>query len=111
MSDQARTVIKVKNLDITFKMATGDVHAIRGVDYELKENEVLALVGESGCGKSISVKCRPGNACGYLLSGNAAFRRIPECAAASLQAASGGRYHDPAHGGLSSGGGRCEEGK
>ena len=56
MSDQARTVIKVKDLDITFKMATGDVHAIRGVDYELKENEVLALVGESGCGKSISVK-------------------------------------------------------
>ena len=44
MSDQARTVIKVKDLDITFKMATGDVHAIRGVDYELKENEVLALL-------------------------------------------------------------------
>ncbi len=56
MSDNARKVIDVKNLDITFKMATGDVHAIRGVDFQLKENEVLALVGESGCGKSITVK-------------------------------------------------------
>ena len=49
-------MIEVKNLDITFKMATGDVHAIRGVDFCLRENEVLALVGESGCGKSITVK-------------------------------------------------------
>ena len=56
MSDEARWVVEIKGLDISFKMATGDVHAIRGVDFSLKENEVLALVGESGCGKSISVK-------------------------------------------------------
>ncbi|MBR4808485.1 MAG: ABC transporter ATP-binding protein, partial [Lachnospiraceae bacterium] len=56
MRDEARTVIEVKDLDISFKMATGDVHAIRGVDFTLREGEVLALVGESGCGKSISVK-------------------------------------------------------
>ena len=37
-------------------MATGDVHAIRGVNFVLRENEVLSLVGESGCGKSISAK-------------------------------------------------------
>ena len=30
MSDQARVVLEVKDLDITFRMATGDVHAIRG---------------------------------------------------------------------------------
>ncbi len=56
MSDNARTVIEVKDLDISFKSPTGDVHAIRGVDFILRENEVLALVGESGCGKSITVK-------------------------------------------------------
>lgn len=56
MRDEARAVIEIKDLDITFKMATGDVHAIRGVDFTLREGEVLALVGESGCGKSISVK-------------------------------------------------------
>jgi oligopeptide transport system ATP-binding protein len=56
MSDEARKVLEVKDLDISFKMATGNVHAIRGVDFYLRENEVLALVGESGCGKSITVK-------------------------------------------------------
>ncbi len=56
MSDNARCVIEVNNLDITFRMATGNVHAIRGVNFQLLENEVLALVGESGCGKSITVK-------------------------------------------------------
>ncbi len=56
MNDNAEQVIEVKNLDISFKMATGDIHAIRGVDFSLGKNEVLALVGESGCGKSVSVK-------------------------------------------------------
>ncbi len=55
-NDNAERVIEVKNLDISFKMATGDIHAIRGVDFSLGRNEVLALVGESGCGKSVSVK-------------------------------------------------------
>ena len=56
MSDKSRSVIDVKNLDITFRMPTGNIHAIRGVDFSLRENEELALVGESGCGKSISAK-------------------------------------------------------
>ncbi|MBR4341391.1 MAG: ABC transporter ATP-binding protein [Lachnospiraceae bacterium] len=56
MSDKARVVIEAKNLDISFKMPTGNVHALRGVNFTLRENEVLALVGESGCGKSITAK-------------------------------------------------------
>ena len=56
MEDVAKTVVEVKNLKITFRLPTGDVHAIRGVDLTLHENEVLALVGESGCGKSVCVK-------------------------------------------------------
>ncbi|MCR5008588.1 MAG: ABC transporter ATP-binding protein [Oribacterium sp.] len=56
MNNYARQVMEVRNLDISFRMATGDIHAIRGVDFSLGENEVLALVGESGCGKSVSVK-------------------------------------------------------
>ncbi len=51
MNDIAERVIEVKNLDISVKMVTGDIHAIRGVDFFLGRNEVLALVGESGCGK------------------------------------------------------------
>lgn len=56
MSTKDDIVLEIKNLDITFKMATGDVHAIRGVNYKVRRNEVLALVGESGCGKSLSAK-------------------------------------------------------
>ena len=52
----SRTVLEVRNLDLSFRMPTGDVHAIRGVDFRLERNEVVALVGESGCGKSITVK-------------------------------------------------------
>lgn len=56
MLDRDRKVLEVKDLDITFKMVTGDVHAIRGVSFVLRENDVFTLVGESGCGKSISTK-------------------------------------------------------
>ncbi len=38
MSDKVKTVIEVKNLDLTFKMPTGDVHALRGVDFVLRES-------------------------------------------------------------------------
>ncbi len=56
MSGEDRTVLEVKDLKITFRLPTGDVHAIRGLDFTLAKNEVLALVGESGSGKSVSVK-------------------------------------------------------
>ncbi len=56
MSENSKKVIEVNNLDISFRMPGSSIHAIRGIDFSLGENEVLALVGESGCGKSISVK-------------------------------------------------------
>ena len=56
MNDDAKVILEVKNLDITFKMDDRNVHAIRGVDLKLRQNEILAIVGESGSGKSISAK-------------------------------------------------------
>ena len=56
MSSSAKNVLEVKDLKISFRLPTGDVHAIRGLDLTLEENEVLALVGESGSGKSVGVK-------------------------------------------------------
>lgn len=56
MSNQAKVVLEIKDLRVRFKLPTGDVHAIRGLNVTLHENEVLALVGESGCGKSVGVK-------------------------------------------------------
>jgi peptide/nickel transport system ATP-binding protein len=39
---------------VDYVMEEGTVHAVRGASYELLDNETLALVGESGCGKSQS---------------------------------------------------------
>ena len=54
--NKPRTVIEVKDLKITFRLPTGNVRAVRGLDFQLNENEVLTLVGESGSGKSVGVK-------------------------------------------------------
>lgn len=49
-------VLKVKNLSVSFYTPEGEVQAVRDVSFSLKEGEVLALVGESGCGKSVLCK-------------------------------------------------------
>jgi oligopeptide/dipeptide ABC transporter ATP-binding protein len=47
-------LLKVENLKTYFRTERGLVKAVDGVSYELKEGEILGLVGESGCGKSVS---------------------------------------------------------
>lgn len=47
-------LLRVENLHTTFFTANGPVHAVRGIDFDLSSRETLALVGESGCGKSIT---------------------------------------------------------
>lgn len=48
------TVLEVKNLNLGFQTETGFKQALFDVSYTLKEGETLALVGESGCGKTMS---------------------------------------------------------
>ncbi len=45
-------LLEVKNLSVTYRSPRGDVQAVRDVDLSLRPGEVLAVVGESGCGKS-----------------------------------------------------------
>jgi peptide/nickel transport system ATP-binding protein len=46
------SLLFVKDLYVTYKTQEGPVPAVRGVDIELSEGQVLGLAGESGCGKS-----------------------------------------------------------
>ena len=45
----------VKGLETQFKTPEGIIHAVNGVSFSLKEGETLGLVGESGCGKSVTM--------------------------------------------------------
>src|SRR5512143_3957598 len=48
-------ILEVKDLKVRFKVRDGYVHAVNGISYHLDESESLGIVGESGCGKSVSV--------------------------------------------------------
>ena len=49
------TLLEVKDLRTEFHTQDGVVHAVNGVTFHVDEGETLGLVGESGCGKSVSV--------------------------------------------------------
>ena len=61
-----KTILQIKNLDISFRTNAGVVHAIRGVNLDLQKGETVAIVGESGTGKSVTMKAAVG-----LLDSNA----------------------------------------
>ena len=51
----APKVLEVKDLVTQFKTRDGTVHAVNGVSFELQEGETLGIVGESACGKTVTV--------------------------------------------------------
>lgn len=60
-------ILDVKNLKVSYHTYAGEVQSVRGVSFYLNKGETLAIVGESGCGKSVTSKaimnlisCPPG---------------------------------------------------
>jgi oligopeptide transport system ATP-binding protein len=47
-------ILEIKNLKVSFQTYAGEVQSVRGVTFNLKKGECLAIVGESGCGKSVT---------------------------------------------------------
>ncbi len=65
-------ILRVKDLKTEFKVAKRTVHAVNSVTFDLERGETLCIVGESGCGKSVSahsiVQLLPVN--GHVVSGS-----------------------------------------
>ena len=55
MADRER-ILKIRDLNISFKIEGKKVNAIRGVNLDLYKGETIAIVGESGSGKSVTTK-------------------------------------------------------
>lgn len=48
------TLLNISNLNVSFQNEENIVHPVRGVDLKVRQGETVALVGESGCGKSVT---------------------------------------------------------
>lgn len=52
--EKVQNILEVKNLSVTFYTEEGAVPAVDDLSFCLQEHEILAIVGESGCGKSVT---------------------------------------------------------
>ena len=56
MSNEKQPILIVKNLKTYFEMDEGTVKAVDGVSFDVRPGQVVGIVGESGCGKSVTIK-------------------------------------------------------
>ena len=70
-------VISVRDLEVEFPTVLGNVHPLNGVSFDVPRGKVLGVVGESGCGKSVTARSimqiieRPG----HITAGSITFHR------------------------------------
>jgi oligopeptide transport system ATP-binding protein len=86
-------LLSVRDLTVRFRTHDGTVYAVNGVSFDLEEGETLGLVGESGCGKSVTnlamMRLLPQPA-GHLERGEVLFEeldltKLPEAAMRDLR--------------------------
>jgi len=49
-------LLDVENLSVSFYRPEGEIEALKNVSFSLREGEILAVMGETGCGKSVLCK-------------------------------------------------------
>ena len=72
---QERPILSVRNLSTHFNMAEGVVKAVQDVSFDLHRDDVLGIVGETGSGKSVTVKSIAGmtDSPGFIAGGEILF--------------------------------------
>jgi len=76
--DDGAPLLEVEDTIVTYETSIGELRAVDGIDFEVGENEIFGLVGESGCGKSTVAQAilglLPSN--GRVPSGEIRFRGV-----------------------------------
>lgn len=75
VTQNAKPLLSVRGLTVEFKLTRGILRAVDNVDLDIYEGEILALVGESGCGKSVLAHAliRQVDPNGYIAGGKIFF--------------------------------------
>ena len=77
--DEKAHLLDVENLHVEFRIEDGVVRAVNGLSYTLDEHETLAILGESGSGKSVSAQAVMGildTPPGFVTKGSVKFRGV-----------------------------------
>ncbi len=54
--EETKKILEVKNLSVSFDTYAGEVQAVRDTSWYVDKGETIAIVGESGCGKTVSIQ-------------------------------------------------------
>jgi oligopeptide/dipeptide ABC transporter ATP-binding protein len=75
--DQSQPLLSVRNLKTWFMMDEGTAKAVDGVSFDVQAGQIVGIVGESGCGKSVTIKSVLGivQKPGRIVGGEILFRR------------------------------------
>ena len=57
----SETILEVRDLVIDIPVASGMLHPVQSISFEVKKGETLCIVGESGCGKSTLARLQIGS--------------------------------------------------
>ncbi len=78
MTDNNKLLVEVKGLKTYFQMSEGLVRAVDGANFEIKRGQTLGVVGESGCGKSVTAQSimRIVPSPGEIVEGKILFHRL-----------------------------------
>ncbi len=77
--DPTKPLLEVEDLHVEFRIEDGTVQAVNGLSYSLDEGETLAILGESGSGKSVSAQAVMGildTPPGFVTRGSVKFRGV-----------------------------------